>query len=241
MKSRFGNWTLVAVMAGVVYGAVGTVTAHAEALQWAVRAERAEYRLGANTDVLAWQGDAYVGYDELKLRYIGDGEYALADKALDRFENQIVLQTPISTFFDAKAGIRYDRPKGPDRLYGTVGVQGLAPQWFAVDVDLFISESGDTSIRFDGDYEALITNWIVLTPTIEFELPFTDDQAIGVGAWGPRLETGLRLSYDLVDRTISPYVGIHYERRFGKSADLARAGGGNASAVFGVIGVRLKF
>mgnify|MGYP003628646234 CR=1 FL=1 len=241
MSKRYGIWVLATVVASLMLGTVGTVTAHAEALQWAVRAERAEYRLGANTDVIAWQGDAYVGNDELKLRYIGDGEYGMADKALDRFENQIVLQTPISRFFDGKAGIRYDAPKGPDRLYGTIGVQGLAPQWFAVDLDLFVSENGDASIRFDGDYEALITNRIILTPSLEFDLPFTDDRAIGVGAWGPRLETGLRLSYDLIDRMFSPYVGIHYERRFGKSADLARAGGGTAGAVLGVIGVRLKF
>ncbi len=67
-------------------------------------------------------------------------------------------------------------------------------------------------------------------PSIELDIPFTDDPAVGNGAFGPTLEVGGRLSYDLVDRLISPYVGVHYERKFGETADLARAGGEDAGA-----------
>ena len=43
-----------------------------------------------------------------------------------------------------------------------------------------------------------------------------------VGAWGPTLEVGLRLSYDLIDRAVAPYVGVHYERVYFETADFAR-------------------
>lgn len=216
-------------------------TVWAEPLQWAVRTERLEYRFGENSDVIAWKGDAYVGTDEFKVRYIGEGEYARPADILERFENHLVVQTPISRFFDAKAGVRYDAPRGPDRLYATFGVQGLAPQWFEVDLDFFISENGDTSIRFDGDYEALITNRIILRPSLEFELPFSDDRAIGVAAFGPRLEVGARLTYDLIDRAVVPYIGVHYERVFGETADLRRADGEKPGAFFFVAGVTLRY
>jgi hypothetical protein len=44
--------------------------------------------------------------------------------------DQPVGQIPISDFFDAKAGARFDTPEGSDRTYAVLGVAGLAPQWF---------------------------------------------------------------------------------------------------------------
>ena len=91
------------------------------------------------------------------------------------------------------------------------------------------------------DYEGLITNRITLTPSFEIDLPLVDDHAVGVGAFGPKVEIGLRLSHDLVDRLISPYIGIHYERNFGESANLARQDGENAGVLFAVVGARILF
>ena len=95
--------------------------------------------------------------------------------------------------------------------------------------------------RLEVEYEGLITNRITIVPSIEFNLPFTEDEANGVGAFGPELELGLRLGYDLVDRLFSPYIGVHYERVFGDSRDLARAEGESADEVFFVVGARVIF
>jgi copper resistance protein B len=214
--------------------------AAAEPLIWGVQVEQFEQRFGSDFDATAWKLDALIGTDELKLRYLSEGEY-VDGAGLERFENQVLLQVPISDFFDAKAGLRYDAPRGPDRAYATVGVQGLAPQWFEVDLDLFLSEKGAASVRLDADYEALITNRIILTPSLEVDLPFADDKEIGIGAFGPTIEVGARLSYDLIDRTFSPYVGVHYERAFGATADLRRADGEAADALFVVVGARMMF
>jgi copper resistance protein B len=211
-----------------------------EALLWSVQVERLEHRSG-DLDALAWEVDAFAGSDELKLRYVGEGEYELEERALESFENTLFLQVPISDFFDAKAGLRFDAPEGGDRFYGVVGVQGLAPQWFEVDFDLSLSEDGDPSALLDAEYEALITNRLILTPSIEVNLPFTDDRVVGAGAWGPTVEIGARLSYDLIDRMVSPYIGVHYERVFGETADLARAAGEDDEALYLVVGTRLQF
>lgn len=214
--------------------------ATAEPLIWGFQAEQLEYRFGEETDVMAWDFDALVGTDELKLVWRSEGEFATQDDAFESLENQARLQVPISTFFDAVVGVRASTPdEAPDRYHGVVGIKGLAPQWFEVDADLFVSDK--PFARFEAEYEALITNRIILVPSLEVELPLADDHAIGAGAWGPRIEVGARLSYDLVDRAVAPYVGVHYERAFGESSLLAAREGEDSDAVFGVVGLRLMF
>ncbi len=232
--------TMRASLVGALVPALLAGAAPAEPLIWGVQVEQLEYRFGDAFDAAAWKVDAVIGTDELKLRALSEGE-RLDGAALERFENQLLLQVPISDFFDAKAGIRLDAPRGPDRAYASVGVQGLAPQWFEIDLDAFVSEKGDLSARLDADYEALITNRLILTPTLEVDLPFSDDAAVGAGAWGPTIEIGARLSYDLVDRMASPYLGVHYERAFGASADLRRDEGEATDAFFVVVGMRMMF
>jgi copper resistance protein B len=229
-------WAISAATATGIAGPAG-----AEPLIWSLQAEQFEYRFGEDEDVLAWEVDAFVGTDALKLRYQGEGEFGFDADALEAWENRLVLQAPVSPFFDGKIGVRYDAPDGPDRVYGVIGVQGLAPQWFEVDLDAFLSEKGDTSVRLEAEYEGLITNRIILTPSIEAELPFSQDAEIGVGAFGPTIEVGARLSYDLIDRAVAPYVGVHYERSFGDTADFAREDGGDDDAIFAVVGLRLMF
>jgi copper resistance protein B len=232
------NWK---VMTGVAAAgaALAVSSAVAEPVFWGVQVEQLEFRLGDETDVLAWDFDALIGTDELRFVWRSEAEYALEEDAFETLENQARLQVPISDFFDAVAGVRVDTPDGPDRVYGVVGVHGLAPQWFEVDVDLFVSE--DPKFRFEVEYEGLITNRITLTPSIEANLPFTDDREIGNGAWGPTLEVGARLSYDLVDRTLAPYIGVHYERAFGETGRIAKQDGDDRGELFFVAGVRLMF
>lgn len=213
--------------------------AQAEPVVWAIQAEQLEYRLGEGSDIMAWDTQAFIGKDELRLVWRSEAEYLVDTDNFETLENQFRLQTPISDFFDAVVGVRFDTPEGPNRVHGVLGLHGLAPQWFEVDADLFLSEH--PSARFEIEYEGLITNRLILVPSIELDIPLDDDPATGRGAFGPTLEIGARLSYDLVDRLLSPYIGIHWERTFGESAELARAEGEATSSVYLVAGFRLMF
>lgn len=227
------------VLAGAIAPALLAAPALPEPVVWGIQAEQLEYRAGDGSDLLAWDVDAFAGTDELRFLWRSEAEFAIDEDVFENLENQARLQTPVSDFFDAVAGVRVSTPEGPDRVHGVVGLHGLAPQWFEIDADLFLSDR--PFFRFEAEYEALITNRIILTPVVEFELPFTDDHAIGVGAWGPTLELGARLSYDLVDRALSPYIGVHYERVFGESADLASDDGEDVDHLYFVVGARVMF
>ena len=208
---------------------------------YGVTLEQFEYRFGEDGDVLAWDGDAFVGTDEWKLRLQSEAEFENRSDQFETLETQVLVQRLIGTFWDAKAGLRFDTPEGPDRTYAVLGLQGLAPQWFEVDADLFFSDRGDLSARLDLDYELLITNWLILTPTAEVDFAFSDDRPIGIGSGFSKAEVGLRLSYDLIDRTVSPYLGVHYERKFGETGRLAEADGEEKDAWFLTTGFRLMF
>lgn len=210
---------------------------------YGVSFEQFEFRDGVDEsgEVLAWDGDAFIGNDEWKLRLVSEGEYETDEEAFEVLEHQLVVQRLATDFFDVKAGVRYDAPVGPNRFFGVVGLHGLAQQWFEIDADLFLSEKGDFSARLDADYELLITNRWILTPSAEIDFAFSKDTAIGVEAGFVSAEVGLRLSYDLVDRAISPYVGVHYERLLGDSAGLAREDDESVDGIYLVAGVKILF
>lgn len=229
------------ILAGVLaLVSLGVPIVHAEPLIYGVQVEQFEYRfLEDDTEVLAWDGDFVIGTDELKFVLRSEGEFETDGDVMESLENQARFQFPVSTFFDAAVGVRFDTPEGARQAHAVVGLKGLAPQWFEVDADLYLSDN--PSFRIEAEYEALITNRWILTPSIEFDLPFNDNAEFEQGAWGPKVEVGARLGYDLIDRTLSPYVGVHYERVFGQTRDIKLADGKEGDALFMVAGVRMLF
>ena len=209
---------------------------------YGVQLEEFEYRFGDEQEELAvWNGDAFVGTDELKLRWLSEGEYDTRASKFETLENRLVLQMPVTDFFDVKAGIRADTPKGRSRLYGVLGVTGLLKQWIEVDADLFVSDMGDASVRLDAEYELLLTNRITLTPSVDLNVAFSEDRKMEIGSGFSSAEVGLRLSYDIYDRLLSPYVGVVWERKFGNTADFAREEGEDVEAWFVSVGVKVLF
>lgn len=209
---------------------------------WGVQFEELEYRYSdADEELGVWSGDFFYGTDDLKLRWLTKGEYAIEEQAYEQLENQLVGQIPVSDFFDAKAGVRFDTPEGPDRTYGVLGITGRAPQWFEIDANLYVSNEGEASAELDAEYELLLTNHWILAATLDATVAFSEDREIGVGKGLVSSETGLRLSYDLIDRAFSPYVGVVHERKYGDTADFARVEGGGTENWFAVVGARVAF
>ncbi|GAA6189929.1 hypothetical protein NBRC116596_29920 [Litorivita sp. NS0012-18] len=206
---------------------------------WGVRTEKLEYRMGDEGSSFAWGIEAWTGNDELRLVWKSEGA-KIEGGGFEEMENQIRLQKPITDFFDGFVGVAASTPDGaPERYYGAFGVTGLAPQWFEVEAALYVSEY--PYIGAEVEYEALLTNRLILTPSLEVSLPLADDPAREIAAGGGSVELGLRLSYDLIGRSVSPYIGVNYERAFGGTADILRTNGHGIDDLTGVVGVKFMF
>ncbi len=232
------NFRKLLAAAAVLAGFGSVTTAAAEPLIYGIQIEQAEYRVGSPTDVFAWDFDALIGTDELKFVWRSEGEYAFTSDRYESLENQFRLQKPISEFFDVVAGPQAGHTE-QERSFARRSSSWSCRAVYRGRRDLFIGEH--PSIRLEAEYEMLVTNRFIVTPSIEFDLPLNDDAKFDQGAFAPTLEVGLRAGYDLIDRAFSPYIGVHYERSFGKTANIKRSEGEDAGSLFFVAGARMLF
>jgi len=121
-----------------------------------------------------------------------------------------------------------------------IGVQGLAKQFVETDANLFLSETGDLSARLEAEVDWRLTQRLILQPTAEINVAFSEDRRIHSGAGINTVEAGLRLKYE-IRREFAPYVGLHYERKVGATANFARDDGEDTDSLRVVAGVSFWF
>lgn len=205
-----------------------------------LEADRLEYRLQDGDDLLAWDGQLRVFNDDHGLTFLAEGEYARGDDVFETVEFQALYQRPVSDFWDIRGGVRQDVRPLPMRTFAVIGLSGLAPQFLEVDASAFVSHRGDVSLRGEAEVDLRLTQRLVLQPALELDVALTDDRATGVGAGFSKLETGLRLRYE-IDRRFAPYIGISHERSLMRTADFARADGEDTAATAFVAGLHFFF
>jgi copper resistance protein B len=163
-------------------------------------ADRIEYADHENSWL--WDMQGWYGSDEHKLWWKSEGEFD--SEATEEAELQLLYSKPVSAFWDFQLGIRHDFE--PDtNAHLAIGVQGLAPQWFEVDLAAFIDEDGDASVRFEAEYDLLLTQRLILQPRVEFDS----------GPDSSALE--LRMRYE-IRREIAPYIGISWQHESGEGS-----------------------
>src|SRR5947208_10802017 len=64
---------------------------------------------------------------------------------LFRSRFQALYSRMISYFFDFQVGVRHDVSPRPSRTYAVIGIEGLAPGFFEIDADAYISQKGEIS------------------------------------------------------------------------------------------------
>ncbi|ATE65814.1 copper resistance protein B [Rhizorhabdus dicambivorans] len=201
--------------------------------------DRLEHRSVDGRDGYAWEGEGWYGgdYDRLWVKTEGEGGFG---GAIESAEVQALWSRAIGPWFNLQTGLRYDFRPRPDRAHLAMGVQGLAPYWFEVDVAAFLSDRGDLTARLEAEYDQRITNRLILQPSAEIELSAQNVPSVGISAGLSTIEAGLRLRYEVVPE-FAPYLGLEYERAFGKTADSRRADGEKADSLAFVIGLRAWF
>ncbi|WP_022698143.1 copper resistance protein B [Euryhalocaulis caribicus] len=206
--------------------------------QYMILADRLEWQSGNGDEIFVWDGSAWYGGDYNRVWVETEGE-TLIDGETEAAEIELLYGRAISPYFDVQAGIRQDIE--PDaRTYAQVGIQGLAPYWFEVDLEGYLSEEGDFTAAFEAEYDLLLTQRLILQPRIETGFAFQDAPERDLGAGFTELETGVRLRYE-IKREIAPYIGVSWSRTLGETASIARSLGEKEDAVSAVIGVRLWY
>lgn len=213
---------------------------HGNQINSLVILERFELKSFDDDDIGVWEAQAWVGNDEDKVWFKSEGEYAEDDGRLEEAELQALYSRAIGPFWDVQFGLRRDFRPEPTRTYAVVGLQGLAPYWFELDSQLFLSDEGDVSVRLEAEYDVRLAQRLILQPRLEVNAAFSDDETIGIGSGVSTAEFGLRLRYE-IRREFAPYFGVSWERAFGKTRDLQDAVSADADGIALTAGLRIWF
>ncbi len=199
----------------------------------------AEYQARKGGDGYRWEGEAWFGddIDRLLIKTEGEGTFG---GPLDDAELQLLYSRAVAPYWNAHVGVRHDFRPDPSRIYAVVGIEGVAPYWFHLSGQLFLSDKGDFRARAGGSYDQRITQRLILSPRAEFNFSAQDMPAIGVGSGLTDIETGLRLRYEIA-KEFAPYVGVEWARKVGDTARDARAAGEGTSVTNFVAGIRFWF
>jgi copper resistance protein B len=207
----------------------------AHAMEWGreqfVLSEVLEY-----FDLVAWIGGA-----ERRLWLKADGSAATIGRE-QHVEYQALYGRLVSPWWDAQLGLRADVRNGPagdaSRVGAVIGLQGLAPQWFELEPSVFVTTGGNVSFDFTGSYDLFVTQRLVVQPRLESTVALREEAEFGIGSGLSSAAFGVRARYEL-RREIAPYLGVVWERGFGRSAELARLAGDAVSGTYLVAGLRL--
>ena len=215
-------------------------TSHAHHSQWfsKVLVDELETWEADDGRALRWGAQAWVGSDLGRVWLRGGG--GRVGGVTEAAAVELLFGRGISPWWDVVAGVRHDVRPGDGRDYLAVGLIGMAPYKFEVDATAYLGESGQSALRLEAEYEALLGARWVLQPKLEAAFYGKDEPARGIGQGLNTLEAGLRLRYE-VRRRFAPYVGVAWERAYGQAARLRRMDGADVSDLHVVAGVRLWF
>ncbi|MBP2311816.1 copper resistance protein B [Azospirillum soli] len=198
-----------------------------------------EHRWRDGENSVDWELEGWVGGDTNKFWFSSRGSKPVKG-AVEEAEFQFLYSRMVSEFWDIQAGVRHDVRPQPQTTYAVAGFKGVAPYYFDVTAQAFLSEDANVSARFEVEYDVLITQKLVIQPLAEISVSAQRVRELHLGRGINDIELGLRLRYEVV-KEFAPYVGVTWERKLGETADIARQHGEDPSDLAFVAGVRFWF
>ena len=165
-------------------------------LRATVMVDNLEYQFN-DEKVVSWDSYAYIGYDLNKVYIYSEGEKA--DGVSAESENQLVYSRAISPYWDIQLGVGYDKTDESDQTWGVLGVQGLAPYFFETRIAMIANQDGIFGIRLDTEYEALITQKLIFSPSFKASI------------YSEELSNNVNVSFSLryeFTREFAPYIAF---------------------------------
>lgn len=180
-----------------------------------------------------WDVYGYMGHDINKIYIYSEGEKVKNESA--KSENQLVYSRAISPFWDAQVGIDYDKNNEAHQTWGIIGLQGLSQYFFETRTILLFGEDGNIGLRTQAEYDALLTQKLILTPSIQLSAYTKDNQEMSIGSGFSNIKMGARLRYEFT-REFAPYIGVEWNKNLGNTNDIS-----SLNDVYAVAGVRFWF
>jgi len=205
--------------------------------------DRLELEPASAGQPLAWDMDGWVGkvYDRLWVRSEGD---LRTDRREGEMEFQVLYSRLIAPYWDAQIGTRMELALAEGevrrRFHLAVGLEGLAPYWFEMEPQVFISQDGDISASLLASHDVFITQRLILQGQLEALAALQEVPEWGVGRGLNMVDTSFRLRYE-IRREFAPYVGFRWQRLFGGTADIAQNEGEAISQTGLVFGIRVWY
>ena len=211
---------------------------NADPLLAMLRVDKLEVAVDEDPTPQRFEAKGWLGYDLNKLWLKSEVEREGSET--ESADLELLYGRAISPYWDAQVGWKRDFEPGPKQDWLAIALHGLAPYFFEVDSSLYLADGGRSSLSFMAEYELLFTQKWILSPELEFDLNGYNDEVTGAGSGLSKLELGLRLRYE-IRREFAPYIGLHWERLYGNTADFARADGHDTDSLQFVVGLRAWF
>lgn len=213
-------------------------------LYWMLLFDQLEYRLNDGDDLFRWDAEGWYGGDWNRFWFKTEGEQTVQGTSTGYAEIHGYYSRMITSFWDAQIGVRYDQQweggGNASRVFGAIGLEGLAPYRYEITPALFVSGDGDVSFRLTATKDFHITQRLIAQPRFETEVAVQEVPEFGVGDGFNYVELGFRLRYE-IRREFAPYIGVNWERKLGETADFARQGGEDPDVLSFVAGIRIWF
>jgi len=186
---------------------------------------------------LRWDGEAWIGKDMSRLWVKSEG--VLEEGSMSDGDHEVLYDRPIPRmrYFDLQAGLRADLDSGPRRVWGAVGIEGLAPDFVQLETTLYFREEGHIAGKVAASYDLKLTQRLVAQPQVEMNGYSKPDPTRGIGTGLTDIDTAIRLRYE-IRRKFAPYIGFAYTNQFGSTADESRRSGESVSHQRFVFGLR---
>lgn len=199
--------------------------------------ERLERGFSKGAPYTGFEGQAWFGTDINRLSLKVEGDYS--NGVFDESRNEALWAHAISPFWDTQIGIRQDTGLVPNNTWLAFGIQGLAPYWFHLDAEGYVTTQGQTSLRVEGTYDMYMTQKLVVQPRFEINA-YGKQQDPYYGSGLNNSTLGLRVRYE-IDRQFAPYIGVQWINTYGQTRTMSALDGISAQQTAFIAGVRVWY
>lgn len=196
--------------------------------------ERLERGFSKEAPYTGYEGQAWFGGDINRLSIKAEGNYA--NGVFDDSRTEALWAHAITPFWDTQLGVRQDTGLVPNTTWLAFGIQGLAPYWFHLDAEGYLSSQGRTAFRLEGSYDLYLTQKLVAQPRLEVNA-FGKQEAPYYGSGLNDSGLGLRFRYE-VSRQFAPYIGVQWNNTYGQTRTMSSLEGASSQQTAFVVGIR---